>query len=186
LATGAWQCNDLKDQQYLCNDSAAWSVQIENNTEYSPCYPRLKSDEVELQIIGSGAGVFPGSHWLWGPANVSRANIRWSVFDQWGEGCFNPAGCGALSSGHVTFCILWVFPYYILLCFCILRCALGVRSIFRWSGLLVLLYSAVRTRCVQQFSVVASLTEMQLMVCLCFCILQCALGVRSIFQLLRV
>ena len=65
----------------------------------------------------------------------------------------------ALSSGHVTFCILWVFPYYILLCFCILRCALGVRSIFRWSGLLVFLYLAVRTSCAQQFPLDASGTD---------------------------
>jgi predicted nucleic acid-binding Zn ribbon protein len=61
----------------------------------------------------------------------------------------------------------------------ILQCVLDVRSISLFcecdgnvtNGLLVLLYSVVCTRCAQHFPVVASLTEIEPMDCLCFLIL---------------
>jgi hypothetical protein len=74
------------------------------------------------------------------------------------------------------------------LCFGILQCALGVRiSVCRESGrngtngFVVLRFSAVCARSAQHVPYVASLTEME-----CFGILQCALGVRSIFRMPRV
>eukprot|EP01043_Picozoa_sp_COSAG02_P054243 COSAG02_NODE_6112_length_3791_cov_2.780065_2_plen_677_part_00 len=48
-----------------------------------------------LEVAGSGAGVFPGSSWIWSPVNVSRANARYGLFDIWGAACHETPQCGA-------------------------------------------------------------------------------------------
>ena len=88
-------------------DCPAGGVTVNANGEHLPwtnfsclhCVTRpaaaaIKSDE-ELQIVGSGAGVWPGSSWIWSPANVSRANAHYGLFDIWGAACIEAPKCGA-------------------------------------------------------------------------------------------
>lgn len=55
----------------------------------------ISGDPPALKIVGSGAGVFPGSSWIWSPATVSRANAQYGLFDIWGTACRQPPQCGA-------------------------------------------------------------------------------------------
>ena len=40
-----------------------------------------------LRVVGSGSGLYAGSTWIWSPENVSRANSKHAIFDEWGTAC---------------------------------------------------------------------------------------------------
>ena len=73
----------------------ATATAISRHAQPNPQPTAGGADLSTLEIVGSGAGIFPGSSWIWSPANVSRANAQYALFDVWGAACHQPPQCGA-------------------------------------------------------------------------------------------